>query len=161
MAALLVPCALVIGAYVGVGAFDHGYAGFNDLAGFNAYGRVAQFADCEQFTPPEGTERLCETTPAADRQGPFFYQFSPESPKNRLGLANDPESAEVLGRWARAALLAQPLDYAKAVSKDLARYAVPNLGADRPMSGTGPAQMAFGWTTPVQQAETREEIAAN
>ena len=159
-AALLVPFAVLIGAYAGAARIADGYAGITDLSGFNQYGRVGQFADCRRFTPPAGTERLCETTPAAERPGPFFYQWSPDSPMRRAGYLNTPEDAEVLGRFAREALLAQPLDFARAVAKDVVRFAVPAAGTDRPWSGSGPERMSFGWTAPVQQAETRQQIAA-
>jgi hypothetical protein len=159
-AALLAPFVVLVGAYAGAARIADGYAGFSDLSGFNQYGRVAQFADCRRFTPPAGTERLCETTPAAERPGPFFYQWSPESPMRRAGLLNTPEDADVLGRFARAALLAQPLDFARVVAKDVVRFAVPDVGTDRPFSGSGPGRMSFGWTAPVQQAAPREQIAA-
>ena len=159
-AALLVPFAVLVGAYAGAARIADGYAGFTDLSGFNQYGRVGQFADCRRFTPPAGTEQLCETTPVAERPGPFFYQWSPDSPMRKAGMFNRPEDAEVMGRFARAALVAQPLDMAKVVAKDVLRFIVPEAGVDRPWSGSGPDRMSFGWTAPVQQSESREQIAA-
>ena len=159
-AALALPFIVVIAAYLGAAHAAGGYAGFTDLSGFNQYGRVAQFADCGKFTPPAGTRELCETTPVAERAGPFFYQWSPESPMRKAGYFNNAEDAEVLGRFARKALLAQPLDFAKVVGKDVVRFAVPDAGTDRPWSGSGPDEMSFGNTVPAQQSESREQIAA-
>ena len=96
----------------------------------------------------------------AERAGPFFYQWSPESPMRKAGYFNNAEDAEVLGRFARMALLAQPLDFAKVVGKDVVRFAVPDAGTDRPWSGSGPDEMSFGNTVPAQQSESREQIAA-
>jgi hypothetical protein len=42
----------------------------SETSGWALYSRTAPFADCERFTPPEGTERLCETTPKESRRGP-------------------------------------------------------------------------------------------
>jgi hypothetical protein len=159
--ALLVPALVVVGGYVGAARLNDGYTGFTELSGFNLYGRVAQFADCGRFTPPPGTQQLCETRPPNQRPGPFTYQFSPDSPSARAGLRNTPASAKVLGRFGRAVALHQPLDYAKVVVKDLVRYAVPDVGADRPGSGSTPEQMSFGWTRATQQAEAPEVIAAH
>src|SRR3569623_1563185 len=43
---------------------------------WHLYARVAPFADCTKFTPPPGTETLCETTPRAARPTADAYLFN-------------------------------------------------------------------------------------
>src|SRR2546423_12317734 len=62
----------VLAGYVGVVRVSGGrYSGLTDMNGWDLYGRVAPFADCTKFMPPEGTEVLCESTPPSLRPGPF------------------------------------------------------------------------------------------
>ena len=63
-------------AFVAVGGT---YLGLGDMSGWNVYSRVAPFADCRQFTPPEGTAPLCEQRPQAQRPGPFGYVWDATS----------------------------------------------------------------------------------
>jgi hypothetical protein len=74
------------------------------------YGRAAQFADCDRFTPPPGTETLCERTPASARPGAYFYLFDPGSPAVRA-FGSFGESDALVGEWAERAVRAQPGDY--------------------------------------------------
>jgi hypothetical protein len=156
--AVLVPAAILIGAYWGVAQTDGGHTGIAEMGGFNLYGRVGQFADCDRFTPPAGTRVLCEDTPPSHRSGPFFYTFSPASPMYRK-FQITPGDAKTLGRFARTAILHQPLDYLKAVMKDLIRYADPEVGGSRPFSGAGPDAMSFGSLTPSQQGQSLRRLS--
>lgn len=104
--------------------------------GWHLYQRVAPFADCSQFTPPPGTEDLCESRPAARRPGGDFYLFDPRSPAVReYGFIGN-DDAEV-GAWARRALLAQPRQYVKAAWDDFASFFVPSRHVAVPSSGGG------------------------
>jgi 4-amino-4-deoxy-L-arabinose transferase-like glycosyltransferase len=96
------------------------------------YGRVAQFADCEEFDPPPRTERLCPTTPREWRWGPRAYVFSPRSPLVRA-LGNPaaetapPDAHTRANAFSRAAILHQPLDYLRVVGRDLVRMVDPDF----------------------------------
>lgn len=96
------------------------------------YGRVAQFADCDEFDPPPRTERLCPTTPREWRWGPRAYVFSPESPLVRTfgnpaaGVA-PPDAPERTNAFSRAAILHQPLGYLEVVGRDLVRLVDPDF----------------------------------
>lgn len=100
--------------------------GLGPSQGWYLYGRAAQFADCDRFTPPPGTEALCEDTPASERHDAYYYLFDPQAPAVRLFGAfgnND----ELIGQWARRAIRAQPLDYLSTTWEYLRAYWFPNL----------------------------------
>jgi hypothetical protein len=87
-------------------------------------------ADCTRFSPPKGTERLCETTPPALRSSPQWYIFDLGSPARRFygePQIDNPSRADVaaLGSFARAAALAQPGDWLNATVTDFERYVAP------------------------------------
>jgi hypothetical protein len=73
------------------------------------------------------------------------------SPARRLFFAPPYHSAK-LGAFARAALVAQPGLYARAVGKDLIRYVDSGLGYDRPDSGSGPWRYALDLRGPSEEA---------
>lgn len=99
---------------------------------WNLYGRVAPWADCDKFTPPAGTEALCEKTLASQRgyHSGEEYIYSGESPAQRLYgppfLVSDPQGMEQLQEWSEAAIRGQPLDYLNAVWLDTRRLFSPN-----------------------------------
>ena len=79
-----------------------GYFGLSEASGWALYSRVALFADCTRFDPPEGTRALCETTPASERPGADFYGHEPGSPARRL-FGEPPAGDEQLSEFARSA----------------------------------------------------------
>jgi 4-amino-4-deoxy-L-arabinose transferase-like glycosyltransferase len=106
--------------------------GLGPSQGWYLYGRAAQFADCDRFTPPPGTEVLCEEVPAAERPGAYYYLFDPQAPAPRQfgGFgAND----ELVGEWARRAIRAQPGDYLSTTWEYLRAYWLSGLS---PSGGT-------------------------
>ena len=121
--AALVALAVLLG-YFAMHASATGYFGLSEASGWALYSRVALFADCTRFDPPEGTRALCETTPASERPGADFYGHEPGSPARRL-FGEPPAGDEQLSEFARSALLAQPLSYAADLGRDLIRYFYP------------------------------------
>ena len=119
-------------------AFATANAGFGDRFGLGPsqgwylYGRAAQFADCDRFTPPPGTEVLCEDTPASDRQGAYYYLFDPAAPAPRA-YGGFGESDELVGEWAKRAIRAQPGDYLGTTWEYLRAYWLSGL---TPAGGT-------------------------
>jgi hypothetical protein len=85
--------------------------GVSPSPGWYLYGRVAQFADCERFTPTAGTEALCDSRPSDERPGAGSYLFNPEAPAPRV-IGGFGEQDDLVGEWANRALRAQPLDFA-------------------------------------------------
>jgi hypothetical protein len=106
-----------------------GRVGLSRNGMWNIYGRIAPFADCSKFTPPVGTEALCETTPRSAR--PLAYQYTFNwyySPGIRL-LANPhvatADQTRTVAAFSWAAVTGQPLDYAEEVGAGLLRYVAP------------------------------------
>ena len=100
--------------------------GLGGSPGWYLYARAAQFADCDKFTPPAGTEALCEDRPSDERPGTRYYSFDQTSPAQRtFGAFGNQDDR--LGEWARRAILAQPGDYAANVWESLRSYWVPGL----------------------------------
>lgn len=130
-------------------AFGVANATFGDRFGLGAspgwylYSRAAQFADCSKFTPPDGTEVLCQSQPPADRPGTRFYLFSPSSPAQihfgPLGSHDD-----LLRQWARRAILAQPGDYLTTFWDNLRGYWVPSLSPEPSMLSGDPWRLENG-----------------
>jgi hypothetical protein len=121
---------VVVLGYMGLHAHATGRFSLTLSGSYNLYGRTAVFADCARFTPPAGTRALCERRPPSRRPGPDFYNFLPGSPAHRLfgGSAQfPPPRADIakLDAFARAAVLAQPLDYARELAREFARYIAP------------------------------------
>ncbi len=133
--------------------------GIAPSSGWQLYHRVATFADCDQFTPPDGTEALCEDTPAAERPGGDFYLFHPDSPAIQEFKFLGTEDRKV-GAFARQAVLNQPGDYLEAVWDDLVSFYVPSSTAAVPFAG-GALDPQLDWsagapgrTDPVVEADT-------
>jgi hypothetical protein len=109
--------------------------GLGASPGWYLYARAAQFADCDEFTPPEGTEPLCERRPPSERPGTRYYSFEPTAPAPaHFGAFGSADGS--LGTWARRAILAQPGDYLSNVWQNLRGYWLPDL---RPKDSTGPS----------------------
>ena len=118
---------LPLGLYVIGQNAETGHTGLTRAGGWNLYGRVAPFADCERFDPPSGTSALCERRPENQRPGPAVYIFDAgESPAQRAfddPFAATSENSARVGSFARAALLGQPFDWLDhVVTEDLPRY---------------------------------------
>ncbi|HZR51048.1 MAG TPA: hypothetical protein VFB06_16215 [Streptosporangiaceae bacterium] len=81
------------------------------------YGRVSTFADCSIIKPPADEQWLCLTLPPGKRvQSPDYYVWGTNSP---IKHGPGPEFGNEVDRMAtdfdRRAIMAQPLDYLKAV----------------------------------------------
>ncbi len=127
--------AAILAGYGALQSEATGRFGLTQAAGWATYSRTAPFADCSQFDPPPGTRPLCETTPFEQRPGPDFYGQQPDSPARKL-FGAPPEGNEQLQAFGRRAILAQPLEYLKAVGTDMWRYVDPTF---RPRDFSGAA----------------------
>lgn len=145
LAAAVLPACAVFGSYVVAWKTSGGeYLGLADMSGWNLYSRVAPFADCKQFTPPPGTEILCESRPPDSRPGPFGYVWDLTSVPRR-NFALGPETGAQLGVFARQVILHQPVDYLRAVLVDLLRYVEPWSTSHWQYAGQSPGILSFGW----------------
>lgn len=121
-------------------AFGQGF-GIRSSPGWYLYGRAAQLADCNRFTPPAGTQVLCESEPASERRGAAWYWglgflLGSRAPGPRyFGPFGDHD--QLLGEWAKRAILAQPGDYLASVWEYGQGYWYPGSPPSRPDSGDG------------------------
>jgi hypothetical protein len=111
-------------AFAGASAASGQQFGIAPSPGWYLYGRVAQFADCRQFTPPPGTAALCQTLPPSKRPSAYYYTFELQSPAvRRFGAFGRDDGA--VEAWARRALEAQPGDFLATAWVYLRSYWVP------------------------------------
>lgn len=160
--AVALPALAVLGAYLVVAKpIAGGFSGLSENSGFALYSRVAQFADCNKFTPPPGSEPLCVDTPPDRRPGPFYWAWSTESPlRSKFAFdMHDSEDQALLSRFAREALVHQPIEYAEAAGRDFVRFFAPDWGTPRPDSGTDEGAMSFESTAGAAQAVSPPELA--
>jgi hypothetical protein len=109
--------------------------GITPAPGWLLYGRAAQFADCSKFTPPAGTQVLCERRPPKERPGAFYYLSDPRSPAlARFGPFGSRD--RLIGGWSRRAIIAQPSDYLTSVWQYLRVYWVPSWEPPHRLNGT-------------------------
>ncbi len=77
---------------------------------------------------------MCEDRPPGERPGPRYYITNPSAPgPSNFGPFGQHD--DLLGKWARRAILAQPGDYLDNVWQYLRGYWVPGSRPDRPDSG--------------------------
>ena len=159
LATVIVPALVVLGLYVAAFEISGGqYLGLADMRGWNLYARTAPFADCDEFTPPPGTQVLCESTPSAERLGSLGYQWDTES-VGRREFELGPETSPIVGEFGQQALLHQPLDYLEIVATDAARYLDPSIGPDRYLSGQPASVQSFGLIDPATRAFVEEYLS--
>ncbi len=163
--AAMLGVAAVLGPYAVAqhAATDHW--GVTPRAGiWNLYARVAPFADCRKFTPPAGTEALCEQTPPEKRtltvEG---YNFLSASPANQLfgvaGSSDDPQVNRLLGQWTREVIIHQPWDYARTVIEGLGAYIVRTRLVFANRDGIGPNYEQFYGQVIFDPAVTQSAIS--
>ena len=126
--------------------------------GWNLYARAAEFANCQDFTPPHGTRVLCERTPPSQRPGPGYYLWLGGPARAAFG---QPDSHDhLVGEFALAAIVNQPLDFFSLAGTDLVRYVEPSFGRSRLGDDAGPQALAFAAGTPVLDPQTAAEVTA-
>ena len=142
-----VPVASLIALLIVLQGAQNGHYGLGESGGWALYSRVAPFADCREFTPPEGTEALCQSTPSSERPHPDWYGYNQRSPA-KIVFGGQPAGDELLGAWARRAILSQPLDYLGAVWNDLMLFFDEQPWTNRRDSLIGPMSVSFRLRTP-------------
>lgn len=127
-----------VGVYVQWRQLATDQSGLTTNGNWNLYGRVASWADCSKFTPPGGTEQLCDRTPLsqrADRNGEWYIYRTDSPAQLLLGLpfevSRDPYAMDRLWNFSMTAIESQPLDYLNAVWHDAVRV----IDTDHPSDG--------------------------
>jgi hypothetical protein len=128
-------------SFAGANAAFGDHFGIRSSPGWYLYGRAAQFADCSRFTPPPGSERLCEQTPPSERRGSAWYWglgfAGGSSAPGPLYFSPFGNHDGLLDEWSRRAILAQPWDYLSSVWEYAQGYWYPGSPPSRADSGTG------------------------
>ncbi len=112
----------------------YGQFAMTESTGSILYSRVMAFADCSKIPNlPADELSLCITTPPSERPISQDYLWTPLSPLDRFPPSKFSELPNQLGEdFAKRAILAQPLSYAKIVAYDTIRvfewkrYVFPN-----------------------------------
>ena len=107
--ALVAASALVLLAFATANATFGERFGLGASPGWYLYARAAQFADCSRFTPPAGTQALCEDRPTGRAARPSLLHHQPERARAQLRPLRPHD--DLLGTIGQAAILAQPGDY--------------------------------------------------
>jgi hypothetical protein len=121
LAATLALCALPLAAYAGWFWSWYGKPGMTTSNGVFLYARVTSFADCDKIKPPVSEYPLCKDrktshTPLVFSQDAIWDR---NSPFHRITAARFTDyQNQIASDFARRAIIAQPLDYARVVAKD-------------------------------------------
>ncbi len=124
----LVPVALlVVGFVVPVGAYSawfagtYGSPGLSGIGGVSSYMRTTTFVDCDRIELAPYARVLCPPEPVGERRDPTDYGwYEIGSGVQSLVVPPGVDRQAVLQDFARQALAAQPLDYARVVLRDVA-----------------------------------------
>jgi hypothetical protein len=149
--------ALVV-VYASIAAATTGDFGISRGTGWAIYARTAPFADCRQFTPPEGTRPLCEGTAFATRPGPDFYLWADASPAWRA-YGPPPNENSKVGAFGRTVILHQPLTYSRYVLSDMWRYVNAGSGHTGPSFGLGPDLLLIDRRAEEVEQFTEDQVA--
>jgi hypothetical protein len=151
--------AVLLLAYASLNSITGHPFGITPSPGWHLYSRAAPIADCSQFTPPEGTAKLCETTPPDDRFGPDWYLYNPDSPALRLigPLGTEDDKLDAFGKQV---VLHQPRAYVESIAPDVVAYFFPDsYGEWKSGKGTdidGQLSWSFATLPDETQASTQE-----
>jgi hypothetical protein len=156
--AVVLGAAPVLAAYLLAVAAGGGVTGLTEQSGWALYARAAPFARCEAFTPPLGTERLCEARATDFRPGGSFYLWDRWESPGRRAFGFPPTGDDDVGAWARAAVAGQPLDYLGDVAGDLRRTVAPDAAPRRLLSGGGSGSIALDRRSPAFERDVGEAV---
>jgi hypothetical protein len=119
--ATLALCALPIGAYAGWFWAWYDKPGMTTSSGVFLYARVTEFADCNKMKPPVSEYPLCKDSRTSHTPLTFSQDaiWDRNSPFHRTSTQRFTDyQNQLAGDFAKRAILAQPLDYARVVAKD-------------------------------------------
>jgi 4-amino-4-deoxy-L-arabinose transferase-like glycosyltransferase len=119
--ALIVGFAIPIGVYgLNFAAQTGGSFGVTNSNGFILYGRVVEFADCDDVQVPEDLREYCPAGPIeSETKGVFTSGLRIRK------VREDPQANSKLLSFSRQMILAKPGAYAGAVVSDFARFFEP------------------------------------
>jgi hypothetical protein len=98
----------------------HHRIAFNNSSGVFLWARTMTFADCAVIKPPPAERPLCPNQPLGHRMSASLWIWSKKSPIKQMGGKFVGPTNALAGDFARRAILAQPLGYARAVADGFA-----------------------------------------
>ena len=116
---------LVPALYAGAYAQSHGSFALSGYSGRELYGETATFARCSALPKKPVIQRVCPKAPVTVRPGNNQFTWSQVSP---LALAHPKDGAAASrlgGKFASAAIRAQPVSYLHYVASAVVRYFRP------------------------------------
>ncbi len=146
--------AAVLIAYAAGNAIVRGSFELGPSQGWHLYSRASSFADCDLFTPPPGSEGLCESKPPSERLGGSWYMYNDDSPAVREFQYIGQED-ELVGEWAKRAILAQPGEYLDLVWHDFRAFWVPTAHDGPLYSGHG-LDPTLDWRVPLNFTDAHD-----
>lgn len=94
---------------------EHGRYAFNNASGVFLWSRTMTFADCHVIRLPADELPLCPDKPVAQRQAASLWIWQRHTPLAHMHGKFSVRTNRLAGDFARRAILAQPLGYARAV----------------------------------------------
>lgn len=146
--AFLAPFALALGGYVVWYQSVNGTYALAGHGGHRLYGRVAPWVDCSEFSVPPHERVLCPQQPVGERPRPFRLVWSDSSLIARVEPPPGMTRSQVAGRFARRAILNDPMMYVRAVAADFANSFSPTK--ETRSGGHRAAQWQFQVTFPIR-----------
>jgi 4-amino-4-deoxy-L-arabinose transferase-like glycosyltransferase len=93
----------------------HDQVAFNTSSGVFLWSRTMTFANCQIIKPPADEQALCPDKPVGQRETASLWIWERSSPLARMDGRFTVTTNALTGDFARRAVLAQPLGYARAV----------------------------------------------
>lgn len=103
---------------------ETGEVGLSPISGRMLYARTAPWVDCARLDPPGHERPLCPPEPLGERRSIEAYMWDRATPAWTYDPADVPDGStvdDVLGTFARRAILAQPGDFVRAVAADMVK----------------------------------------
>ncbi|WP_320668987.1 hypothetical protein [Patulibacter defluvii] len=140
LAAAAIGVVAVLGPYLLHRQHVTGSFSFSPTAGWSAYGRVAQIAECSRIAVPADAAGLCESEPggAARRPDVRAYWFDPERSPALREFGGAPRGDATLNRMAAAVNARQRADAMALRMRDAIRQAWPAFARRRAAQIEGP-----------------------
>jgi hypothetical protein len=124
--ALMLAFAAPVAGYMAWFHSLHGSYAITSYGGRFLYARVAPFADCRGLSLPPSERGLCPPQPLGHRLQADDYMWTHRlSPVFKVHPPPGVSRNQLAGRFARAVIRHQPLDYARTVGRDLLRGFAP------------------------------------
>ncbi len=118
--ALLLGFLVPVSAYASFYHHEHGVYALSQFGGKSLWLRSTTFVDCSRVSVPPYQQVLCPSQPLGQRLDPTYYGWHDPQALARLNPPAGTTPYQAMGEFARAAITAQPFDYARIALRDFA-----------------------------------------